>query len=144
MRLFPGATDTKALFAARPTSFGGQVAYIGARKLIDHDWTPIGLYAAQDVSPPRAVPLPGGALPRDLLVEGDTLYVLSSTRPHPAKSDVQVFATKDLTTFTEVLHFSAPTFARSFARLGGAYFFGMGCNPDRLLAVTGRILRVKP
>jgi hypothetical protein len=143
VRFFPGARNTKSLFAARPTSFGGQVAYIGARKLIDHDWVPVGLFAAHKVSRPRPVPLPGAALPRDLLVEGRTLYILASTRPHPKESRVHVFATKDLKGFTELLRFSAPTFARSFTRLGGAYYFGLGCDPDKLEKATGRILRLK-
>jgi len=31
-----------------------------------------------------------------------------------------------------------------FTRLGGVYYFGLGCDPDKLEAVTGHILRVKP
>jgi hypothetical protein len=56
---------------------------------------------------------------------------------------VHLFATKDLKTWTETLRFTSDTFARSFEQLGGDFYFGLGSEPDRLVASTGKILRVK-
>lgn len=135
VKLFPGLSETGGLHAARPTSFKGQVAYIAAQTLFDHDWAPKGLYAAASIDAPRAVALPGGAMPRDLLVNGDTLLVLAATG-----SKTHVFATKDLKTFEERVWFDAGTFARSFDVLDGALYFGLGCDPSSLHARTGEVV----
>ncbi|HTO99452.1 MAG TPA: hypothetical protein VMK66_20530 [Myxococcales bacterium] len=142
VRFFPGLTDLKEVFAARPTSFRSQVAFIGARKIIDHDWAPLGLFAAAQPDAARALPLPEGALPRDLLVHDDALYALASTQPSPRSTRVHVFATRDLESFEEVCSFEAETFARSFEMLGGDFYFGMGCDPELLQRQTGQILKL--
>ncbi|KAI9031482.1 hypothetical protein DFJ74DRAFT_764544 [Hyaloraphidium curvatum] len=140
---FPGVADTAKVFAARPTSFGNAVVYIGAKKLIDHDYAPLGLFAAASISQPRRLRLPGGALPRDILATAGKLYVLASTQPDPETTLVQVFSAADAAwKWTEELRFSADTFARSFELLDGYFYFGLGCDPDRLVDSTGRILRV--
>lgn len=138
--LFPGK-DRASLFAARPTPFAAQVAYLGARQLIDHDWDPIGLFAIGADLTPRKLSLPGNATARDLLVEGGKLHALASSK-EGGKLLVQVFATADLKTWTEELRFVAPTFARSFEKLGGDWYFGLGSDPLELNAATGRILKV--
>ncbi len=142
VHLFPGIADATALHAARPTSFAGQVVFIGAKKLIDHDWAPVGLFSAPSIDKAVAAPLPAGALPRDLLVDGTTLYVLASSRPSPTKTLVHLFATRDLKSWTEQARFTADTFARSFAKLDGDFYFGLGCDPDSLSPATGRLLRL--
>ncbi|TMA21795.1 MAG: hypothetical protein E6J88_15300 [Deltaproteobacteria bacterium] len=76
---FPNLENEKELFAARPTAFNGQVAYIAGRKLIDHDWTPEGLFIASPPDSVRAAPLPGRAMPRDFLVDSGKIYALAST-----------------------------------------------------------------
>jgi hypothetical protein len=86
--------------------------------------------------------LPGGALPRDLLVHDDALHVLASTQPSPRTTRVHVFATRDLESFAELCSFEAETFARSFEMLEGDLYFGMGCDPELLQAQTGQILRL--
>ena len=142
VRFFPGISDLKEVFAARPTAFRKQVVYIAAQKIIDHDWAPLGLFAAAQADSARALPLPGGALARDLVVHDDVLYALASTQPSARSTRVHVFATRDLVTFTEVCFFDAETFARSFEMLGGDFYFGLGCDPELLHPHTGRILKV--
>jgi hypothetical protein len=142
VRFFPGLADLKEVFAARPTSFRTQVAFIGARQIIDHDWAPLGLFAAAQPDSARALPLPGGALPRDLLVHDDALHVLASTQPSPRTTRVHVFATRDLESFAELCSFEAETFARSFEMLEGDLYFGMGCDPELLQPQTGQILKL--
>jgi len=142
VRFFPGIADLKEVFAARPTEFRKQVVYIAGRKLIDHDWTPVGLFAAAQPDSARALPLPGGELARDLLVHDDVLYALASTQPSASSTRVHVLATRDLESFSEVCFFDVETFARSFEMLDGAFYFGLGCDPERLQPQTGRILKV--
>ena len=152
VNLFPAmkAKDEKDVWAERPVPFAGQVVYIGAHKIYDHDWRPLGLYsasAAQDKKHPlhpAALALPEGALPRDVLVgKDDRLYVLASTVS--GKNVVShVFSTKDVKSWKEELRFSKATFARSFDRLGGDYYFGLGSDPDHLSDETGTILRYSP
>jgi len=142
VRFFPGISDLKEVFAARPTGFRKQVVYIAAQKIIDHDWAPLGLFAAAQPDSARALPLPGGALARDLVVHDDVLYALASTQPSARSTRVHVFATRDLATFTEVCFFDAETFARSFEMLDGDFYFGLGCDPELLHPHTGRILKV--
>ena len=142
VRFFPGITDLQELFAVRPIEFRKQVVYIAGRTLIDHDWTPVGLFAAAQPDSARALPLPGGALARDLLVDHDVLYALASSQPSASSTRVQVFATRDLESFSEICLFDAGTFARSFEMLDGDLYFGLGCDPERLRPETGRILKV--
>ena len=142
VHFFPGLSGLEEVFAARPTAFRKQVVYIAAKKIIDHDWAPLGLFAAPRADSARALPLPGGALARDLVVHDDVLYALASTQPRPRSTRVHVFATRDLAAFTEVCFFDAETFARSFEMLDGAFYFGLGCDPEMLHPHTGCILKV--
>ena len=142
VRFFPGLAELKEVFVARCAPFRKQVAYIAAEKIIDHDWAPLGLFAAARLDSARILPLPGGALARDLLVHDDVLYVLGSTQPSARSTRVHVFATSDLRTFSELCFFDAGTFARSFELLEGDFYFGMGCDPELLHPHTGRILKL--
>jgi len=139
---FPGISDLKEVFVARCAPFRKQLAYIAGQKMIDHDWAPLGLFAAARPDSARALPLPGGALARDLLVHDDVLYALASTQPSATSTRVHVFATRDLMSFSEVCFFDAGTFARSFEMLEGDFYFGLGCDPELLHPHTGQILKV--
>jgi len=142
VRFFPAISDLKDVFVARPAEYRKQVVYIAGQKIIDHDWRPLGLFAAARADSARPLPLPGGALARDLLVHDDVLYALASTQPSAQSTRVHVFATRDLESFAEVCFFDAETFARSFETLNGDFYFGLGCDPDHLQGQTGRILKV--
>jgi hypothetical protein len=118
-----------------------QTAYIVARKLIDHDGTPLGLFTTTTGYDARPVALPHKMVARDVLSVGGTFYVLGSTN-----GNVAVYATRDLVAFKEVLRFQAPTFARSFAVVQNGnrtldFYFGLGSEPDALHDATGEILR---
>jgi hypothetical protein len=144
VKFFPGVEDDVLVetFAARPTAFAKQVVYIGARKIIDHDWAPLGLFAATAADEARKLPLPGGALPRALAVHGGVLHALASSAVTTTETRMHVFATSDLQHWEELFHFDADTFARSFELLGEDFYFGIGCDPERLNDHTGRILKV--
>lgn len=140
---FPGEKVNRGrLRVVRPEVLGSQTVYLGACAALDHDWIPVGLFAAGASGNARLLPLPGGARPRDLLVRDGTLHVLASTDDGGRGTIVHVFTSRDLQEWTEALRFRADTFARSFEILGGDYYFGLGSEADRLTDSTGRILRV--
>jgi hypothetical protein len=81
-------------------------------------------------------------VPYDLLVRGDTLYVLAAA-PAGKGYVVRVYATGRLDQWRELFHFASPTFARSFEEAGGDFFIGLGCTYQRPSPASGVILRVR-
>jgi hypothetical protein len=127
---------------ARPLRFREHTVYIGAKTVTDHNWTPFGLFSADSTYSIHTYSLAEGMQPWDLLVERNTLYVLVSV-PHTAgETTVGVLATCDLSSWREVLHFSAPTFARSFALYNGDFYFGAGTEASSIAPDAGNILKV--
>ncbi|MDX6226355.1 MAG: hypothetical protein QOE64_2731, partial [Frankiales bacterium] len=53
-------------------------------------------------------------------------------------------ANDSLDSWTEILHLSAPTFARSFEHLDGAWYFGLGSSDTDVSPSTGQVLRYTP
>lgn len=126
--LFPGTTVTgdQLGLVERWAKFGHETGYIGGVQHNDHQWLPLGLFAAASPEKARALALPEGDLPRDLLVRDGHLYCLSA-RPEGSAYRISV------TRFapgrgggTVILTFTAPTFARSFAVYQGRFYFGLG------------------
>lgn len=159
--LFPStkASHPVALMAkiVKPVDFQGSAIYIGGRTHNGHQFMPIGLFAAAslEVGNPRVKALDAVTDvgdPWDHFVRDERLHVLVSRRRADGAYRVAVLETADLEHWTEVLNFRAPTFARSFEMLDGAYYFGLGsevANPafyqiEELRPETGRLLRFDP
>jgi hypothetical protein len=142
-RLLPGVPSDSFGRMVRPTPFHGQLVYVAARNTFD--WVPAALAVTRDVREVRRVTLPDtDALPYDLLVRGDTLYLLTSTAGAANGGyTVRVYATTDTDGWRELFHFTAPTFARSFEESGGDFFFGLGCTYSAPHPASGEILRVR-
>ncbi|MDQ0249413.1 hypothetical protein J2W22_001460 [Sphingomonas kyeonggiensis] len=127
--LFPDtpATGAQVGLVERWARLGKETAYIGGWQHNDHQWLPIGLYAASSADNARRLQLPASEQPRDLLVEKGRLYCLSSRAEGPDRYRVSVTRFgRDLKAGTVVLSFPAPTFARSFALFQGRFYFGLG------------------
>ena len=140
--LLPGIAPDSAGRMVRPTPFRGAVVYVVARR--GFDWVPVALAAARGPSDAGRVELPEpAALPYDLLVRGETLFVLSAAPAAGGGYAVEVDATDDLVRWRKVLRFRSPTFARSFEESGGDFFFGLGCDYGAPSPASGRILRVR-
>ncbi len=84
-----------------------------------------------------ALNLPPGAEPRDMIVRGERLLLLTATPLENGEGFVNaVFATKDVDSlpvvWTELLRFTSPILARSFEHLDGKFYFGLGFdwNPN--------------
>lgn len=141
----------------KPLDFQGSTVYIGARIHNDHQFAPLGLFAARSLAEGETqvdyvqVVADSGD-PWDLFVRHGNLYVLTSSRQNNGSYRVAVLQTSDLENWIEVLHFYSPAFARSFELLDDAFYFGLGCmveiptryRNDELLPETGNILRFDP
>lgn len=141
----------------KPVDFKGTTVYIGAPIHNDHQFLPLGLFAARSLAKgaPQVEQLEAVAAvgsPWDLFVRDGTLYVLTANRQENGDFRVAVLQTADLENWTQVLSFTSPAFARSFELLDDAFYFGLGSeitNPwrfriDELLPETGNILRFDP
>jgi hypothetical protein len=139
--LLPGVPEGELGRMARQTEFAGALVYVVG--LRGFDWYPAALAVTRDVRTAQRVALPdAAALPFDLLVRGGTLYLLTGTPAGNGGYTVRVYATTDLARWTELFHFSAPTFARSFEESGGDFFFGLGGQYGAASPATGDLLRV--
>ena len=155
-QLFPGfAVRAGAkVRIARSVAFKGHAAYLGAYCHNDHQFIPFGAFVAEALSEGgvsiRHVALPKAARAWDLLVDGDTLYLLIDV-PDAEGTTIRVLSSPDGKTWSESLHFRSRTFARSFALLDDDFYFGLGCEVadpgqwtmQELPPETGNILRVK-
>jgi hypothetical protein len=155
-RVFPGIVlnSNVNLKITRSVSFKGSVAYIGAYCHNDHQFMPFGAFIAKSLKKGKVsvhpVPLPSNSRVWDILYDKDTLYVLTDS-PLSRGTTVRVLSSPDGERWTEVMHFSSKTFARSFALLNGDFYFGFGCElsdprkqpNEELPPETGQILRVR-
>jgi hypothetical protein len=122
VELFPGYGVGRA---HRCVAFGGGVVYTS-----HHTWG-----AARDPRHPLMVlrdlaegprifsPFRDRAV-RDLLVERETLYVLTA-RPAEGHFVGEIHATRDLKDWTRLAAFAVPATPNSLARLGGAFYVGL-------------------
>jgi len=98
------------------------------------------------------IPIPDKYRAWDLLLKNGYLYVLIEDR-NSDKTIVKVIRSPvdKLMDWSEVLQFSAPTFARSFEAINDDFYFGLGSeieNPDHwkqieLRPETGQIIRIQ-
>lgn len=147
-RLFPETPEARAraFGIQRSVSFGASSVYIGSA---------VGLYRADslqkgDVRTSR-IALPEGTRPRDLLVRHHTVFVLLQGPADKSGVQVRVLASRDWKIWEDLLHFTAPAFARSFEILEGDIYFGLGCDvksrsewqQKQLHPLTGSLLRIQ-
>ena len=155
-QLFPGVilrTDICTKIA-RPVTFKGHAAYLGAYCHNDHQFIPFGMFIAESLKEGNIliyqVTLPQDSRVWDLLVIDDIIYVLMES-PNTEGTTISVAASSDGIAWTEIMNFRSKTFARSFALLNDDFYFGLGCevkDPSKwdereLVSETGQILRVK-
>lgn len=131
--LFPGtsAKGGQTGLVQRWVKLGKETVYIGGWQHNDHQWIPIGLFAARSAEKASQLPLPSGERPWDILVKDGRLYCLSAREEGQGQFRISVTRfDRDLKKGTAVLSFAARTFARSFAVYQGRYYFGLGTETE--------------
>jgi hypothetical protein len=145
-RMFPGYPTACDIVPrmVRPTNVAGGLLYIGADSVNDHQWAPrFAYFAATPASAARRLTLPSGHVPYDIHYDGTTASVLTAKPRTGGGFDVSVVQSRDLTTWKTLVTVEQPTFARSFERLGGAWYLGLGTDVATLSPASGRIVRVE-
>lgn len=164
--LFPGAdgiadADFALLQVRRAVSLDGASIYIGALNHNDHQWRPVGVFAAPNLNDARALAVPEGVLVYDLLVHDRSVYALGNRELAPNRFEVQVLKLHEMSAFHPVARFEAPAFARSFELYRGDWYVALGAEVsqdeaalpraeaaqldwrDRLSAQAGLVLRIR-
>jgi hypothetical protein len=142
-KMIPDTPVGSRLRMVRTAMLGSQLLYVGG--LIDNQsqWDGFALFAAPTIDTARRVTLPEAtAKPYDVLVRNNTAYVLASVRQANGQHTILVYSSQNATQWTELLRFTADTFARSFEELNGDFYFGLGSNVAAQSPVTGDIIRV--
>lgn len=128
----------------RANEVNNYLLFIAGQVNNDQQWLPKGLFISTSMTSSRKISLPKvNALPMDILVRGNTIYVLAHVKLSNTLYTNIVYKSEDLYTWSELFKFNSDTFARSFEELNGDFYFGLGCNTDYLPASTGRILMVE-
>ncbi|MBR2563113.1 MAG: hypothetical protein IKE29_00640 [Paenibacillus sp.] len=124
-------------------NFNNKLVYIAGGVFNDSQLLPKSLNVMTDINQVRRVNLTdSNALPTDLLVRDDKVYVLTYTRKQANVYLNRVYQTNDLITWDEILRFTQDTYAKSFEELDGDFYFGLGTDPDVLSPSSGKLLRV--
>jgi hypothetical protein len=135
-------TDDRAdspVVLQRAVTFHGRAVYVSAAVVNDHQWRPLSLRWRAAGGPSHLVDLPGGALPRDLVVDGERLLVLAHAPGDVG--DAVVLETVDVRHFREVLRARLPALARSLESYRGDLYLGLGCEADDVREESGWLLR---
>lgn len=153
--LFPDTPHTPhASRISRAVEHAGRTLYLGARAHNDHQILSVGAYIADSLAlgavRTRRIPLPDRAWPADLLSRDGWAWLLLNRKDGQGGYRVSVIVSRDLEEWRELLHFTAPTFARAFERLDGDLYFGLGSEihsvrrwrQEELHPATGELLRI--
>jgi hypothetical protein len=141
--MIPDTPVGTRLRMVRSEMLGSQLLYLGAQIDNQSQWDGYALFAASSPDTARRVTLPEAtAKPYDVLVRNNTAYVLASVRQSNGQHVNLVYSSQNAIQWSEVLRFTADTFARSFEELNGDFYFGLGSNAAAHSPVTGDILKI--
>ena len=81
-------------------------------------------------------------IPRDIIVRGNKVYVLTSIRHGEFNYTIIVYESTDAVTWTETVSFASDAYAQSFEEYEGNFYFGLGCTTTEIPASVGNIVKV--
>lgn len=141
-RFAPGISLAYTYYIQRTATVNNQLVYCCQRIAASH-WLPHSMYVAASLNQSRKVIFPeGSAIPSDLAVRDNHIYVLAFIRKAACMHTNIIYHSTDLHNWTELFRFDTDTFARSFEELNGDFYFGLGCDTVYLAETTGNILKV--
>ena len=124
--------------------FAGGIVYLAGGVDLGFHPEPTYLMYATAMGTASSIALPRPTfVPRDLLVIGNTLYLLQHSTTGSFWSTV--WKTTDLVTWTEVMFFKTipgSGFARSFTHANGYFYFGLGTYTTPLSNASGWLVRI--
>jgi hypothetical protein len=142
-KMIPNTPIGTRLRMIRTAMLGSELLYVGAQIDNQSQWDGYALFAASTVDTARRVALPEAtAKVYDVLVRNNMAYVLASVQQTNGKHTILVYSSQNASQWTELLRFTADTFARSFEELNGDFYFGLGSNVAAQSPVTGDIIRI--
>ena len=125
----------------RTLKLGDKLLYIAGMNINNIQALPLELRLVSPGSNDREVSLPDGETAYDFLVDGQSAYLLSSCYTRGGVIN-KVYRSGDLNDWQEIFSFEADTFARSFEKIGGDFYFGMGAFITQKSSSTGRLILV--
>ncbi|WP_411343348.1 hypothetical protein ACE3MZ_17140 [Paenibacillus sp. WLX1005] len=138
----PGKTPYNRI--SKTVVVNNQLVYIAGELYNDAQTMPEALIAAKDIDDARRITLPDTkALPTDMIVRNNVLYVLTYTKQSDGSYINRVYKTRNLKNWSQLLQFEKGTYAKSLEELNGDFYFGLGTDTEPLAASAGQILRVK-
>jgi len=152
--LFPDTnlSSRKTLHLNRSLSVQNKAVYIGANYFSKTFGVYVAGSLAKDRTKVKRIKLPHNYQPRDILVRGKTIYILCSKEEEQEFRNIVLKANLHKPTHAiELFHFMSSAFARSFEKISGDFYFGLGYNVksqrkwsvEEINPETGKLLRVK-
>ena len=130
----------------KPTTFSNKLLYIAGTDLNDHQTNPVALFVADEIDQLSMVSkvtfAEATAIPRDIIVRGSKVYVLTSVCNAEFDYTVIVYESTDLTTWTQTVSFASDAYAQSFEEYSGRFYFGLGCTTTEIPASVGNIVKL--
>jgi len=151
--LFPDSnlSSRKTLHFNRSLQAQNKAIYIGA----NYFSKTFGVYVANSLSKGhidiKRIQLPHSYQPRDIIVRGNTIYLLCSKEEEQEFRNIVLEANlHNPAQAKELFHFMSSAFARSFEEISGDFYFGLGYNVksqrkwsvEEINPDTGRLLRI--
>lgn len=137
----PFSFDIRSL--RRAVTLGDHLVYLGVNRDYGDHWHSFGIFSTDPAFEVRYHPFESTEISYDLITIRSQVFALLGQPHSDGSSRVRVMASCDLLTWHEVLRFQAPTFARSFARLGEDFYFGLGADAFVTAPDSGTLLRVQ-
>jgi len=133
---FPGLVTN---YMYSPTTYGKGVVYIGHSVRENMGY----VYEMGSDLVPQTLTVPNCTFPQSLTTSSGVLYALCG-EPAGDNWRISVQTTCDLIHWTELVNFTEPTYARSFALGSDAIYFGLGADnkaPKKIQSVVGTVYR---
>jgi hypothetical protein len=141
--LVPNLSGTTFAKMVRITEASDHLFYIGGEMYNDHQTLPKALYVASEINTPQKITFDTPeAIPMDILVRDETVYVLTYTKTNTNQYKNTIYRSDNYSTWTEFLSHTSSAFARSFEELNGDLYLGLGSNLEDVSASTGKIVRI--
>ncbi len=103
-----------------------------------------GVFYTTNFSDTIRIPLPSNSIPMDLVARAGKVYLLTTQQTTNGFENT-LLESNDLLSWSEILHFSTASLARSFEVLDGKFYFGLGCFFSlQACEANGEILRFTP